>query len=368
MRKIGIACFTEPGRALAGRLEAGFGASCEILQYEKGLKEWCASCFAEAEALIFIGAAGIAVRTIAPFLKNKTEDPAVLVMDEAGQYVISLLSGHIGGANQLAWEVAALTGAAPVITTASDVRGKIAVDVFAKENGLAIAGMKAAKEVEAAILRGDPVGFFCSGKVKGRLPSELQPVRSSEAGCAGRPDRAEKIRSKADESVRRWPYLIWVSERFMTDAERARYLTDERAVVLHLIPRVVSLGVGCRREKEASVVEQTVRRALALARIPEQALSGAASIDLKQDEKGILQLCELLQIPFETYSASRLAGVEGTFQASEFVKKTTGVDNVCERSALALAGEGGRLLAGKYAENGVTAALAVREWSVHFGK
>ena len=93
MKKAGIAYFTEQGGRLAHRIADGLAPEYEILLYEKGLKDWCAACFAKAELIIFIGACGIAVRTIAPLLKSKTEDPAVLVLDEAGQYVISLLSG-----------------------------------------------------------------------------------------------------------------------------------------------------------------------------------------------------------------------------------------------------------------------------------
>ena len=345
MRRIGIAYFTERGHALALRLAEALGDSCEFLWYEKELKQWCARCFAEAEALIFIGAAGIAVRTIAPFRKGKTQDPAVLVLDEAGAYVISLLSGHIGGANELALETAALLGAQPVITTASDVRGLPAVDVFAKKNGLAIESMQAAKQLAAALLRGDPVGVFCSGTVDGALPPGFF---AAETG--------------------RWQYLLWISERRMMQEEKRRYLAGEQAVVLSLIPRAVTLGVGCRRGKEAEPILQAVRRALADAQICKEALAGAASIDLKKKEQGILRACERLGVPFVTYTAQELAAVKGSFSPSEFVKKTTGVDNVCERAALALAGNSGRLEVGKQAENGVTVALAVREWRISFEK
>ena len=133
MKKAGIAYFTEQGGRLAHRIADGLAPEYEILLYEKGLKDWCAACFAKAELIIFIGACGIAVRTIAPLLKSKTEDPAVLVLDEAGQYVISLLSGHIGGANAYAQKIAGLTGATPVITTASDVRGKNCGGCLCKE-------------------------------------------------------------------------------------------------------------------------------------------------------------------------------------------------------------------------------------------
>lgn len=350
--RIGIAYFTDRGGALSGRVEqalaAGYGgkSSLEILRYERNLKEWCGRCFEEADGIVFIGACGIAVRTIAPFLKGKTMDPAVIVLDEKGQFVISLLSGHIGGANELALLVAEGIGAVPVITTASDVNGKIAVDVFAKKNHLAIGSMTAAKKVEAAILRGEKVGVYCKGRIEGNVPPELF------LADAGR---------KAD-------FLIWISEAAPTKEQRRQYLTDPEGTVLHLIPRSVILGVGCRRGKTAREISQTAFWALEEAGIPSQALAMAASIDLKKEEPGILEFCKNQGIGLETYSAAVLENVEGEFQPSEFVRKTTGVDNVCERAALAAAGAGGRLIRKKYAADGVTAALAVRDWRICFEK
>lgn len=344
MRQIGIAAFTDQGRALARRIVSGLEDSYEILWYEKGLKQWCGTCFTQAEALIFIGACGIAVRTIAPFLKSKTEDPAVVVLDEAGQYVISLLSGHIGGANEFALRIAGLTGAVPVITTASDVRGKIAVDVFAKQNHLHISDMKAAKEIAAAILREETVNICCTGIMEGTVPPELTVIPHD--------GRAILHRNQSQRSN-----LIWVSE----------YLSDEQGLVLHLIPRVVTIGIGCRRGKSAAEIEQAVKGVLSEEKISTQAVLGAASIDLKKDEEGILATCRKLGIPFTVFSAEELSIVKGEFVASEFVRKTTGVDNVCERAALALAGNTGMIIRKKYARNGVTVALAVREWRIHFG-
>ena len=122
--------------------------------------EWTNRQFGQADAIIFVCACGIAVRSIAPFVKSKKTDPAVLVVDECGKYVISLLSGHLGGANELAETVARLLGALPIITTATDLHHQFAVDVFAKKNGCAIASMKAAKEFSAAMLAGESVGFY----------------------------------------------------------------------------------------------------------------------------------------------------------------------------------------------------------------
>lgn len=410
MDKIGIACFTKRGAALADSLAWEYRGRYEILRYEKNLRQWCRDCFEQAEGIIFIGACGIAVRTVAPFLKSKTTDPAVVVIDEAGQYVISLLSGHIGGANEFAVDIAQRIGATPVITTASDVNGKLAVDVFAKKNGLAIGSMHDAKEIAAAILRGERVGVYCTGNIEGAIPQELTllPVRGADAAsmteqertvlavCDGRntdaagltdqgrnvllsdsgrntdaaelPDQGRDTLLLFDSVQKAVDHIIWISEQSPQRALAAEYLTRADGTVLHLIPKAVVLGLGCRRGKEETELKSTVDRVLAKAGIPASALCCASSIDLKKDEGGIHALCRTLGILFETWTADELSAVQGDFQASEFVRRTTGVDNVCERAALLAAGTGGRLISRKYAENGVTAALAVREWRVRFEK
>ena len=230
MKILGIAAFTEPGRALGRDLAGQLEDSWQIIWYESNLKDWCRARFADASAILFISACGIAVRTIAPFLQSKTKDPAVLVMDEQAHHVISLVSGHIGGANELAEEIGARTGAVPVITTASDVRGKIAVDVFAKKNALGIASMKDAKKIEAAILRGEPVGVYCEGAVEGSCPSELVMLEKKESTDIKR----DTVSTKACDTVKSdiavpenckgnetkpIGNMIWISERTVPSPE-----------------------------------------------------------------------------------------------------------------------------------------------------
>ena len=419
MKTAGIAYFTEPGGKLAHRIADGLAPEYEILWYEKGLKDWCATCFAKAELVIFIGACGIAVRTIAPLLKSKTEDPAVLVLDEAGQYVISLLSGHIGGANSYAQQIAKITGAIPVITTASDVRGKIAVDVFAKNNHLSIGSMKAAKCVEAAILRGEPVEVYCSGEVKGTVPPELTlmqakcrdelhmdesgSIKTSQNSCQGKTDFPDENNNTGQnqknagiiEKVKTGIQIrnerngevandrIWISERAcpwlrpagddmesqMQSAMEDQAVTDAATSPLRtlvLTPRVVTIGIGCRKGKPASDVAEALQRVLKEEQIPKEALVGIASIDLKKEEAGILETAHEMGLPFITYTSEELLAVQGDFTPSEFVRKTTGVDNVCERSALLLAGDGGTIIRKKEAGNGVTVALAIQKWGIQF--
>ena len=356
MGQIGIAAFTDRGKALAGHLREILSSQYEICMYDTGLRAWCESMFScHSEAIVFVGACGIAVRSIAPFLKSKTSDPAVLVIDESGQYVISLISGHIGGANRLALFVADQIGATPVITTATDVNGKFAVDVFAEDNHLGIASMKAAKEISAAILRGETVLLHCDGKITGRIPAEL-----TLSAKAGQNRKDHEVRS-ADEERTGEGHMIWISEK-APDPEETEF------TVLHLYPKKYVLGIGCRKDRPESVIEAEVSKVLQNLSISMNEIAGAASIDLKKEEKGLLSFCRKNHLPFRTYSAEILQKTEGDFSASSFVRETTGVDNVCERAALCMAGEGGRLIQRKHADTGVTVAVAVRDWSVHFGE
>ena len=173
--KAEIISFTDHGAVLAQRLTEGLsrqGICCEAWVKKKdavllegvqvlaaSLKEWTKKQFAEADALIFIGAAGIAVRSIAGFVQSKKTDPAVLVADEQGKHVISLLSGHIGGANAMTRLAAGILGADPVITTATDLHGKFAVDVFAARRGLFMDSMAYAREIAAELVAGRRVGM-----------------------------------------------------------------------------------------------------------------------------------------------------------------------------------------------------------------
>lgn len=283
--------------------------------------------FAWADALVFVGAAGIAVRSVAPYVRDKRTDPAVLCVDELGKFVIPLLSGHIGGANALAEALAEKLGALPVVTTATDLHGKFSVDAWAAREGLAITSMGAAKAVSAAILEG-PVPLCCDFPVSGPLPPGTVPGEEGEVGIC--------ISWRAREPFRR---------------------------TLLLAPPVVHMGLGCRRGTPKERIAAAADRVLAEHRVHPKAVKCAASIDLKRDEEGLLAFCRERGWPLAFYSAGELSAVEGRFTASERVLRVTGVDNVCERAAM-IGAE--RLIAGKTICEGVTAALAVERWTARF--
>lgn len=327
---IELIAFTEAGLRLAERAADALAADGDLARAARGfgeekadLRAWTARGFERADALVFVGAAGIAVRAVAPYVRSKAGDPAVLVLDEGGRFVVPILSGHIGGGNRLARRVAAHLGAQPVLTTATDVRGVFAVDEWAVSQGLAIVNPACIKPVSARLLRGETV----------RIKSDA-PLRGST------PDGVEL--TQADD------YDVLISHG-----------ASCRAGALHLVPRCLVLGVGCRKGIEVETVENVLAEFLARCGVSPLALCGVRSIELKAREQALLHLCARRNLPFETYSAQELSALPGEFTASDFVRGATGVDNVCERSAV-LGSGGGALVARKYAKNGVTMALAMR--------
>ena len=329
MRKgVAFVAFTEKGLCLAEKLAVQMnGTVRDGRTMDFSLRSWTAEQFPEREALIFIGAAGIAVRAVAPLLKDKTEDPAVLSMDEQASYVIPLVSGHLGGANRLAQRLAKLSGATAVLSTATDLNGVFAVDLWAKTQGLYIAEPDRIKQVSAKLLRGEEIIINCPWPVAGELPKGVQlSEESGDVRVAIRPDDSE---------------------------------------ALHLIPKTLCLGIGCRRGIRAEQIEEIFSSFCRERQLLSGAFAGAASIDRKQNEEGILRFCDNRALPVHFYSAEKLSQAEGCFEASSFVEKTVGVDNVCERAAVV--DSGGELLEHKYAENGVTLAAAVQplklDWS-----
>ncbi|MGI6094632.1 MAG: cobalt-precorrin 5A hydrolase [Lachnospiraceae bacterium] len=299
------------------------------------LSVWTGEQFQWSDAIVFIGACGIAIRSIAPFVKSKKLDPAVVVMDEQGKFSISLLSGHIGGANELAHELAEMTGAIPVVTTATDLNQKFAVDVFAKKNDLSISDMVFAKEVSAALVAGKEVGFYSEYPWTGSLPDGLKLWEEEE------PKRELGI------------YI------------GSSYANRPFVHTLYLIPRTIVMGIGCRKGTEKEKIERIVHKVCEEELIPSAAIEKVVSIDLKKEERGLLEYCKERDLPFITYTKEELEAVSGNFSGSEFVRSVAGVDNVCERSAV-LGSDGGRILRKKYAEDGVTVALAIKKWSVEF--
>ena len=314
---------------------------------EQPLTEWTGEQMKKRRSLLFIGACGIAVRAIAPFLTDKLNDVPVLVMDEQGCFVIPVLAGHVGGANELAVSLAERMGSTPVITTATDLNHCFAVDLFARRNALHIVNKDGIAKVSSRILAGEEV----------TMAVEEGHFREEEAGIPGEKRLLEEI--NVPEGIR------LVSTESLADVLVAP-ASYGQGRLLTLRPKEYVIGIGCKRGKAAEQINQFVNRVLKESGISMEQVAAFVSIDRKKDEEGILWMSSHYGIPFVTYSAEELQQVEGTFHASEFVKSQVGVDNVCERAALRFSGPDGMLITGKQAEDGITAAIVKRRWSVSF--
>lgn len=325
--KIAAIAFTEQGMKLGARLQAMFSCLCLERCTNGMLNEWTKSAFQNAGAIVFIGAIGIAVRAIAPYIQRKTIDPAVIVMDELGQFVIPVLSGHIGGANELAHCLGQCVGAQPVITTATDIHHMFAVDVWAKEQGLFIENPERIKNVSAKLLSGDKIRIKSPFPIRGEVPERVSLEDSA--------------------------YDILVTHQ-----------AENKEDVLRLIAPVVTVGIGCRKGISVDAVEEAFCTMLSKANCHLKSVVSVASIDLKKGEFGIQEFCRRHNFPLKTFSAQELSKAEGAFASSSFVEEVTGVDNVCERAAVLASN--GRLLLKKSVINGVTIALAIMEPELNF--
>ena len=309
LMNIVTAAFTRKGIDLAVRIAGNFGgrvfaperfAAEGVSVIAPSLCEWAGRVFHEAEALVFVGACGIAVRAVAPHIESKLTDPAVIVVDEAGRFVIPVLSGHVGGANDLARRIAGFLGGQAVITTATDINHLPAVDEWAVKNDCVIENPCAVKKVSGALLEGHSVGVAVT--------------------CEDVPA----------------PF----------------------PVTLRLRPRVLVLGAGCNRGIYPAKFEECAQDFLKGAGVSVLSLKALASIDLKKSEPALVSFAERHNIPLMTFSAGELQAVQGKFTSSERVRKYTGTDNVCERACVLAAGEGAVLMRSKCVYDGMTFALA----------
>ena len=283
------------------------------------LEELVKEAFSSADALIFWCAAGIAVRCIAPCLTHKSQDPAVLVLDEKGKHCISLLSGHMGGANALAGTVSALCGAEPVITTGTDTEHRFSVDEFARCNGLVVTDWEKAKRISAKVLAGETLTIGSGMKKEQYCPVEGLEEQNWKEG---------EFLSNAD---------VWITPRRITAPDQ----------VLQLIPRNLTVGIGCRKGTELSALHAALDRFMEQTGLDRRGICRITSIDRKKEEQGLVDLASDLGVPFVTYTSEELLQAPGEYPSSEFVREITGVDNVCQRSAMLGAGDGAAVIAEK---------------------
>ncbi len=316
MKKLAV-CFTDNGERIIEKINSesrkrGITPLETEGKFTGDIAVWAHSVFLPGNALIFVGAVGIAVRAISDLPKDKLSDCPVIVIDDAGCFVIPILSGHAGGANKLAFTLAELLGAIPVITTSTDVNSAFSVDMFAIENGLAITDREGIKKVSVKAIRDKKVTL----SIKDYPPKESVDV------------------IVADET--------------------------DRECSLLLAPKRYTVGLGMKKGKEAKAVEDFFIRTLDDNGIDIGLVYSLCTIDLKEDEEAMIHLRDKYRIPVMSFDVPLLNKAEGKFTASAFVEDTVGVDNVCERAAILGAGSGSHLVVTKTCEDGMTIAVAER--------
>lgn len=329
--RIAIASFTPKGQKLQERIISARGDAFVV--YDKNslsLRAFTERQFHACDAMIFIGAIGIVVRLVVPLASSKETDPAVVVMDEKGTFAIPILSGHIGGANDLALELSASIGATPVITTATDLNGKFAVDTWCASHGCAVLDISKIKDISSAILRDESVGFYSDFDVCGDLPKQL----------------------KLDNKL---PIGICVS---------LKPSLKPFDVTLNAAPKIITIGTGCKKGTESQAFEAFMLDTLKKNDLSIKSVKALASIDLKKEEPCLLDFSRKYKVDFVTYTSEELSGIKGIFSKSDFVQSVTGTDNVCERSAVLHSK--GLLIVPKAAKTGMTAAIAASEWRCAF--
>ncbi len=288
--------------------------------------------FQRDKAIIFIMASGIVVRTIAHLLKSKVDDPAIIVIDEKGQYVISLLSGHIGGGNALAHEIASAIDGCAVITTSSDVQNKIAVDVLAIKNNLVIDSMKDATAFASCVVNDKPVILKTDAVISRTFDEQwtINPPNITDQ------DHVLLISNRQSEA----PRTLW------------------------LIPRNVVVGIGCRRDTESSRILNAIDASMKSLSLDIRCIRKLSTVDVKSDEIGLIEAAKILKLPLDIISRAEIKTIQDEFEGSDFVEKTIGVRAVSEPVSKLSSKKSGRFLMKKTSYGGITIAIWEEEYEL----
>ena len=342
LNKIAIWAITPQGADLACRIAAQLSGaelfvSARLESSEESVTEFThladavAKRFESYAGHLFIMSTGIVVRLIAAYIRNKMVDPAVVVMDEKGRFAISLLAGHIGGANRLTRQIAQISGAEAVITTATDVNRLPAIDVLAQENDLYIENPPAIKNVNMAIVSGREIFIH-------------DPFQILACG-------------RADLDLKKWN--PWAPKK---ELPAAGIFVDDKVIdlparVLVLRPKSLAVGVGCNRGTSSAEITALFETILQTNNLSRQSVGCLASIDLKRDETGLLVFAKTFKLPLLFFGKSELNQVETIQSPSAVVEKHIGVKSVCEAAAI-LAAHKGKLVVPKALTPNVTMAVA----------
>ncbi|MBS4538575.1 cobalt-precorrin 5A hydrolase [Clostridium sp. D2Q-11] len=299
----------------------------ELYAIEGKLSEYMPVLFEKYDTLLFIMATGVVVRSISKHIKHKTLDPAILVMDEKGRFIISLLSGHIGGANEAAQSLANLIGAQPVITTASDVKGVIPIDMLAIRLKCYIDNMEDAKDITSLLVNEEPVGI--------------------ETDISIDPEILKGFILKNQKEFNSIKGIVNITNK---KEVKSSYKS------VQLVPQNIVIGIGCRRGISRNKILEAINLSMNDLNLHIKSIKALATIDVKRDEIGILDAAKCLHIPLTIIDRDRIKRIESKFNSSDFVRKTIGVGSVCEPCGY-IVSKKGKCLMRKKAYEGITISI-----------
>lgn len=334
--KLAIISVSNKGQELAYELKEILDSDSTIIKcdlYHKDVKNHFPILFYEYDAIIAIMASGILIRSIAPLVESKLSDPAVVNIDDNGKFVISTLSGHLGGANDLAIKISKLINATPVITTSTDVNNKLGIDVLARDLYLSIDKPEEILFFNKSILDGCEISLTVNPNKNFEYLFEYISNNDNEINVS-----------------------IYYSSKVNLDEILVSF--DEHELILK--EKKIVVGIGCRRDKEYEKIHEGFMKTLNELKILPSRVNLLASAEIKKDEKGILELSEQIDIPVEFVEIDKLKLFESNdVSKSEFVYSKFGIYGVCEPSALIMAGFESKLIYKKTSYDGVTISVAV---------
>ncbi|EET86271.1 cobalamin (vitamin B12) biosynthesis CbiG protein [Clostridium carboxidivorans P7] len=323
--KIAVISVTEQGDIIAEKLKECLDIDLYSRESVKksGIKVLTEKIIKEYKAIIFVSSTGIAVRAIANYLESKDKDPAILVIDSSSKFVISLLSGHLGGANELTLKVANILKSIPVITTATDNMGVTAPDIIAKNYGLVIDDLKDAKKIAALLVDKKQVAFL-----------DKKNIITLPKGYTSNIKEAEGV--------------VYVTHNLKENSD------IYKKNMLRLIRKDIILGIGCRKDFDPERMRDSVDDILAEYNLDKRAVKAVATVEIKKDEKAILKLKEYLECELKIFSLEEIRKIHHKYLGSDFVEKTIGVRAVCEPCVELM---GAELITEKIKANGMTICI-----------
>jgi cobalt-precorrin 5A hydrolase len=301
-------------------------------------------------------AAGIVVRAIAPYLENKKTDPAVVVVDDTGFFAISLLSGHMGGANELAEKIAAYLGAIPVITTSTDRHYIPAFDLLARRGKWVMEHAEDLKRISAAQIAGKEILIYAAGNIQVKLPGKYAVVNSEREfqkllGISQAGNRTSSHAARpGDGPSRSCEGVVLISNRVRLP------MVPPGVPFIVLRPRNITAGIGCRRGIPAENIIKAVQDAFGRCRRRIESLQGLATVVNKGQEAGLQEAAKFFHVPLQVIAREEIQAVEQLFSPSLFVKEKIGVASVAEPCAF-LGSASGELILRKTKYPGITVAL-----------